>query len=50
MKNEMYDHIDLVLHDNGQEVHRKSNENLVDSEHYFLDIHHLKWTGDNSSE
>lgn len=50
MENEMHDHMDLALHDNGQEVHRKSNENLVDSKFYFLDIRYLKWTGDNSSE
>ena len=46
----MHDQMELALHDNGQEVHIKSNENLVYNEHYFLDIHYLKWTGDNSSE
>lgn len=33
MENEIHDRMDLALHDNRQEVHIKSNETLVYSEH-----------------
>lgn len=50
MVNEMCNNMDITLYDTIQEVQRKSNKHFVYNKHYFLDIHYLKWTGDNSSE
>lgn len=40
--------VNIALYNNVQEMHGKSNKNFMYNEHYFIGIHQLNWTGDNS--